>query len=154
MVHRPHGAGTVVSILRPDSAPRECDHYQLDLVASNTRLMVPVEGTGTILRPVSSPRTVEELLATIQQPFSSVDAKGRKRQRHQRRLRAGLRTGRARAVAEVICQPRARSQRRSPNFADRRTLRRATAFLPSELAVVEAIPFEQAEFRVERLATS
>jgi RNA polymerase-interacting CarD/CdnL/TRCF family regulator len=150
MVHRPHGAGTVVSILRPDSAPRECDHYQLDLVASNTRLMVPVEGTGTILRPVSSPRTVEELLATIQQPFSSVVAKGRKRQRHQRRLRAG----RARAVAEVICQRRTRRQRRSPNFADRRTLRRATAFLPSELAVVEAIPFEQAEFRVERLATS
>ena len=154
MVHRPHGAGTVISILLPDSAPRERGHYYLNLVASNTWLMVPVEGAGMILRPVSSPRTSEELLATSQQPFSSVVAKGSKRQRNQRHLQASLRPGRARAVAKVICQLRARSQRTSLSFADRRTPRRATAFLAGELAAVEAIPFEQVEFRVERLATS
>jgi RNA polymerase-interacting CarD/CdnL/TRCF family regulator len=153
VVHRIHGAGTVVAILRPHSAPRECQYYELDLLASDTRLMVPVEGAETILRPVSPPSTVEEALATIQQASSDVAAKGSRRQRSQRRLQASLRTGQVRAVAEVIRRLRARSRRRSLSFTDRRTLRRAIAFLASELALAEAIPFERAKYQVERFAS-
>lgn len=145
VVHRIHGAGTVVAIVQPDSAPKECPYYEVDLVASDTRLMVPVEDAEKILRPVSSPSTVDKALRAIQQP-SMVDVE---QSRWQQRLQATLRTGQVLAVAEVIRWLRARSQRKSLSFTERRTLERATTFLASELALIKGIPFEQAQYQVE-----
>lgn len=150
VVHRIHGAGTVVAIIQPDSAPKECPYYEVDLVASDTRLMVPVEGAERILRPVSSPSTVDKALKAIQQP-SMVDVE---QGRWHQWLQATLRTGRMLAAAEVICRLRARRQRKSLSFTDQQTLERATTFLASELALVKDIPFEQAEHQVERLVMS
>jgi CarD family transcriptional regulator len=149
VVHRIHGAGTVVAIVQP-FAPQECEYYELDLVASDTRLMVPVEGAERILRPVSSPSAVAKALRAIQQPPMVDVEQGRWKER----LRASLRTGQALAAAQVLRQLRARHQRRDLTFADRQLLRRATTFLASELALVRDIPFEQAQYQVERLAMS
>ena len=152
VVHRIHGAGTVVAIVQPDFAPKDCEYYELDLVASDTRLMVPVEGAEKILRPVSSPSAVDRALKAIQQPSSGGMGRGSKRQRWQQQLRATLRTGQVLAVAEVIRRLRARSQRRDLTLTDRRILEQATTFLASELALAKGIPFEKAKYQVERLA--
>jgi len=151
VVHHIHGAGTVVAIVQPDFAPKECKYYELDLVASDMRLMVPMEGAEKILRPVSSASTADKAVRAIQQPLM-VDVERGTWQR--RRLQDSLRTGQALAVAEVIRRLRARSQRRDLTFTDRRILKRATAFLAGELALAKGIPFEQAQYQLERLATS
>ncbi|MEA3346174.1 MAG: CarD family transcriptional regulator [Chloroflexota bacterium] len=151
VVHHIHGAGTIVGLVHPDSAPKDCEYYELDLVASDTRLMVPVEGAEESLRPVSSSGTMDEALKAILQQLPNANVgRGRWRQR----LRASLRTGQALAAAEVLQHLRARHQRRDLTRTDRRLLRKATAFLASEIAVVKKIPFEQAEYQVESLAMS
>jgi RNA polymerase-interacting CarD/CdnL/TRCF family regulator len=150
VVHRIHGAGTVAALFRPDSAPRDGPYYELDLVASDTRVMVPVEGADRTLRSVCSPNAMDRAMEAIQETAAVDGGRGR----HER-LRASLQTGQALAAAKVICQLRAlRQQRRRLTFTDRRILRRATTLLASELALVKDISFDRAEVRVERLAAS
>jgi len=149
VVHRFHGAATVAAVLQPDSAPRDCHYYELDLVASDTRVMVPVEGAERTLRSVCSPSAMDGALEGIRQA-ATIDGG---RRRHER-LRASLQTGQALAAAKVICRLRALRRRRDLTFTDRRILRRATTLLASELALVKDISFEQAEVRVESLAAS
>lgn len=154
VVHRIHGAGTVVAIVEPDFAPKEGLYYELELVASDTRLMVPVKLAEKVLRPLSSARTMNRALRAISQPSSGDAGKGSRRQQWQQRLQASLRTGQPLAVAEVIGSLWGRSQSDSLSFTDRRTLKRATTFLASELALVRTIPLDRAEHQVARLLVS
>jgi CarD family transcriptional regulator len=150
VVHRIHGAATVAAVFQPDSAPRDCQYYELDLVASDARVMVPVEGAEGTLRSVCSPNAMDRAMEAMQEAAGVDGTRGR----HER-LWASLQTGQALAAAKVICRLRAlRQQRRRLTFTDRRILRRATTLLASELALVKDIPFDRAEVRVERLATS
>jgi len=149
VVHRIHGAGTIVAIVRPDNAPKDCPYYEVDLVASDTRLMVPMECAEDILRPLSSSDTVDRAMRVIQRPPTSTVEVGRDKRRQP--LWGALWTGQTMAVAEVIRGLRAQGQRRKLSFTDRQILKRATTFLASEIAVVKGIPFDQAERQVEEL---
>jgi CarD family transcriptional regulator len=154
VVHRIHGAGTVTAILEPDAAPKDCLYYRVDLVASDTKLMVPVDGADDTLRPVSSPHVVEEALQTISQlDDDSRASRGSRWRRRQRLMQAELGTGGMLAVAGVIRRLISLSQSKNLSFTERRTLQRAVAFLASELALAKSIPFDRAEHQVERLAT-
>lgn len=155
VVHRIHGAATVMGIVKPDSAPRECPYYELDLLASDTRVLVPVEGTENTLRSPSSPSAVDEAVRIIQQPVMlNAEKKSQQYHRRQQRLQALLHTGQVLAVAEVVHSlMNYREKRGRLAFGDRLILRRAIAFLASELAVVRDIPFEQAETQLGRMVT-
>jgi RNA polymerase-interacting CarD/CdnL/TRCF family regulator len=154
VVHRIHGAGTITAIIQPDAAPKACPYYELDLVASETRLMVPVEGAEDTLRPVSSSGVVEEALRTISQlsDDDETDRRSSRWRRRQRRMQAELGTGRMLAVAGVIQRLISLGRSKSLSFTERRTLQRAIAFLASELALAKSIPFDRAEHQVERMA--
>ena len=156
VVHRIHGAATVMGIVQPDSAPKECPYYELDPLTSDTRLLVPVEGTEHILRPPSSPSAVDEAVRIIRQPVTlGADKRERYHHRRMQALQARLQTGQVLMVAEVVHSlMEYREKRGKLTFTDRKVLRRAIAFLASELAVVRDIPFEQAERQLGRLAAA
>jgi len=67
VVHRIHGAATVAAVFQPDSAPSDCQYCEPDLVASDTWVMVPVEGAERILRSVCSPCAMDRALEAIPQ---------------------------------------------------------------------------------------
>ena len=149
VVHRIHGAATVSAVSSLDSAPRDCQYCRLDLVSSDTRVMVPVQRAEAILRPVCSSSAMSRALEVTQATITVDGWRGR----HER-LRASLQTGEVLAVAQVICRLRVLRQKKDLSFTDRRILRRATSLLAGELALVKEISYEQAECRVERLAAS
>jgi len=153
IVHRIHGAGTVAAILQPDFAPMECKYYELDLVASDTRVLVPVDAAEDTLRPVSSLGKLEEAMNAVPEPVGRGAERGNGWQRQQQRLQDRLGTGQMPAVAEVIRRLVVRRQRKQLNFSERRILQRAITFLASELALAKGIPLDQAECQVERWTT-
>lgn len=149
VVHRIHGAGTVAAILQPDFAPKECKYYELDLVATDTRVLVPVDAAEDTLRPLSSLSTLEEALNTVPEPANRGVDRGNGWQRQQQRLQDRLGTGQMLAVAEVIRRLVMQRRRKQLSFSERRILQRAITFLASELALVKGIPLDQAERQVE-----
>jgi RNA polymerase-interacting CarD/CdnL/TRCF family regulator len=129
VVHRGHGAATVTGVVRSDSAPMDCRYYQLDLVASDTRVLVPVEHAEETLRPLSSTTAIDGALKAVEGEAKLDRVRGR----HDR-MRAELLTGQVHAAAEVICRLRALKRKRDLTFVDRQIMRRATALLAAEVA--------------------
>lgn len=152
VVHRIHGAATVAAVFQPDFAPKECNYYELDLVASDTRVLVPVDAAADTLRPISSLSTLEEALNAVPEPANRGADRGNGWQRQQQRLLDRLGTGQMLAVAEVIGRLVILRRRKQLNFSERRILQRAITFLASELSLAKGIPLEQAQCRVERWA--
>src|SRR5258705_8939310 len=118
-------------------------YYHLRLLATNSRLMVPIRNTDRVgLRPLYKQTQIKGLIGLLEERSQKAhtDWKGRYRENMEK-----MKTGRLEDVAEVLKNLNEVQKKKSLSFREKKMYDRAKYLLVSEVAIVKGIPEAEAE---------
>jgi CarD family transcriptional regulator len=122
--------------------------YHLRLLATNSRLMVPIANTDRVgLRRLYQQKEIKGLLSLLEERVKKAhtDWKGRYRENLEK-----MKTGRLEDVAEVLKNLNEVSKKKSLSFREKKMYDRAKYLIVSEVAIVKGITEIDAEKVIEK----
>jgi CarD family transcriptional regulator len=143
LVYPNHGVTVVEQIGESPIMGAGDTYYHLRLLATNSRLMVPIGNTDRVgLRRLYQQKEIRSLFSLLEQRVvkSHTDWKGRYRENLEK-----MKTGRLEDVAEVLKNLNEVSKKKSLSFREKKMYDRAKYLLVSEVAIVKGIPEQEAE---------
>ena len=152
LVYPNHGVTVVEQIGESPIMDAGESYYHLRLLATNSRLMVPIRNIDRVgLRRLYQPKEIKGLISLLEQkgPKSHTDWKGRYRENMEK-----MKTGRLEDVAEVLKNLNEVQKKKSLSFREKKMYERAKYFIVSEVAHVREINEREAEDQVEQALTS
>lgn len=148
VVYPNHGVGIVERVVESDLEGQSHACYELRLLATNSRVMVPVDNSERVgLRPLAQPDTVNAVLSQLAETYqsSSVDWKDRYKQNLDK-----MKTGRLDEIAEVLRILAFVQRKKALSFREKKMFDRARHMLVSEIAQVNSSPEAEVETAIER----
>jgi len=118
-------------------------YYHLRLLATNSRLMVPITNTDRVgLRRLYQQKEIKSLMSLLEEKpaKTQTDWKGRYRDNLEK-----MKTGRLEDVADVLKNLHEVQKRKSLSFREKKMYDRAKYLLVSEVAIVKNMPEAEAE---------
>jgi CarD family transcriptional regulator len=148
LVYPNHGVTVVEQIGESPIMDAGESYYHLRLLATNSRLMVPIRNIDRVgLRRLYQPKEIKGLISLLEQKGqkSHTDWKGRYRENLEK-----MKTGRLEDVAEVLKNLNEVQKRKSLSFREKKMYDRAKYLLVSEVAIVKGIPEIEAEKLIQK----
>lgn len=148
LVYPNHGVTVVEQIGTSPVMGTDDTYYHLRLLATNSRLMVPIMNTDRVgLRRLYQQKEIKGLLGLLEQRVQKAhtDWKGRYRENLEK-----MKTGRLEDVAEVLKNLNEVSKKKSLSFREKKMYDRAKYLIVSEVAIVKDIPELEAEKVIEK----
>ena len=143
IVYPNHGVTVVEHIGESPVMGTPDSYYHLRLLATNSRLMVPITNTDRVgLRRLYQQKEIKGLMSLLEEkpPKSHTDWKGRYRDNLEK-----MKTGRLEDVADVLKNLHEVQKRKSLSFREKKMYDRAKYLLVSEVAIVKNMPEAEAE---------
>lgn len=148
LVYPNHGVGVVETIQESllDGSPQRC--YQLRLIGSNSRVMVPIGNSDRIgLRPLTRRNEVGGVFRVLEDgtftPTS--DWKGRYKQNLDK-----MRSGRLTEIADVLKNLNWVQKQKALSFREKKMFERARFLIISEIAQINGLEEREVEQEVDR----
>ncbi|AVX21839.1 MULTISPECIES: CarD family transcriptional regulator [Carboxydocella] len=149
VVYPMHGAGIIESIEEKEIGGKKISYYVMHVPVGNMRVMVPVEkGRALGLREVVSRQTAAEIMDLLQE--EEREPIGNWNLRYRQNMEK-IKSGDARAVAEVVRSLGWRDRQRGLSTGERKMLDTARQILLSELALVWEEEKEKITERLEEV---
>jgi len=143
-VHPQHGVVEVAGIVSRDVGGAETQFYELRLVASDGKILIPVAAAERAgLRPIMSVSEADELLAFVRTPRVGADT--RPFQKRMRIYGEMIRSGDRQAIAEVLRDMFHTSIDKDLSFGERKLLTQARTMLLTEIALAKGVTVEAIE---------
>ncbi len=143
LVYPNHGVTIVEHIGESPIMPAGDSYYHLRLLATNSRLVVPITNTDRVgLRRLYQQKEIKGLLSLLEEKLvkSHTDWKGRYRENLEK-----MKTGRLEDVADVLKNLNEVQKRKSLSFREKKMYDRAKYLLVSEVAIIKGVPEMEAE---------
>ncbi len=148
VVYPSQGVSVVESITTQEFLGEEVRCYNLRLLSTNSRVMVPVSNSERVgLRPLAPPDHVEKVLDRLRD--QSASGEGDWKDRYKANLDR-IKTGDLEAVVDVILCLADVASRKSLSFRERKMFDHARQLLVYEVAEVEDRPVEEVEADIDR----
>jgi CarD family transcriptional regulator len=148
LVYPNHGVTVVEHIGEsPIMDPGE-NYYHLRLLATNSRLVVPIRNTERVgLRRLYQQKEIKGLISLLEAKMvkTHTDWKGRYRDNLEK-----MKTGRLEDVADVLKNLSEVARKKSLSFREKKMYDRAKYLIVSEVAIVKGIPEPEAEKVIEK----
>lgn len=147
-VHPQHGVVEVVGVVERDVGGSKTPFYELKLVASDGKILVPVAAAERAgLRPVMSEAEADSILEFMKTRRPGPDA--RPFQKRMRIYGEMIRSGDRQAIAEVLRDMHRNSVSKDLSFGERKLLTQAQTMLVTELAMAKHTSVEAIERMLE-----
>jgi CarD family transcriptional regulator len=147
-VHPQHGVVEVTGIVDREIGGTMTPFYELRLVASNGKILVPVAAAERAgLRPIMSEHEADEILAFFRTRRPGVDS--RPFQKRMRIYSDMIRSGDRRAIAEVLRDMHRTAASKDLSFGERKLLTQARTMLVTELALAKHVSIDAIESELE-----
>jgi CarD family transcriptional regulator len=148
LVYPNHGVTVVEQIGESAIMGAGDTYYHLRLLATNSRLMVPIRNTDRVgLRRLYQQKEIKGLISLLEErvPKAHTDWKGRYRENLEK-----MKTGKLEDVADVLKNLNEVSKKKSLSFREKKMYDRAKYLIVSEVAIVKGIPEKEAEALIEK----
>src|SRR5881275_3383586 len=148
LVYPNHGVTVVEQIGESAIIGAGDTYYHLRLLATNSRLMVPIRNTDRVgLRRLYQQKEIKGLISLLEaKPTKSpTDWKGRYRENLEK-----MKTGRLEDVADVLKNLSEVAKRKSLSFREKKMYDRAKYLIVSEVAIVNGVSELEAEKLIEK----
>ena len=148
LVYPNHGVTVVEQIGESAIMGAGDTYYHLRLLATNSRLMVPIRNTDRVgLRRLYQQKEIKGLISLLEErvPKAHTDWKGRYRENLEK-----MKTGKLEDVADVLKNLNEVSKKKSLSFREKKMYDRAKYLIVSEVAIVKGIPELEAERVIEK----
>ena len=149
VMHCAHGAGVITE--KKEMQITDTPHYYLviQMLSSNSTLMIPTDRAKESLRPVSERTTLRRLLTSeLAGEPEELSGDYKERQKH---LIDKLKSGETIEWIEIVRDLTFQSEQGHLSLGDRKLLDRAMGLLSGELALAQGVPLEEAEPRLKSM---
>lgn len=147
VVHPMHGAGIIESVTEELLSGAARTYYVFRQAVNGLVLKLPADNCDAIgVRPLSDPAAMDAVLAAI--PSLTVEEERNWNRRYRENMER-LKSGDLTAVALVVKSLMWRDARRGLSTGERKMLHSAKEILLSEMAMVQQLPYEAAERRLD-----
>lgn len=147
VVHPMHGAGIIESVTEELLSGAARTYYVFRQAVNGLVLKLPADNCDAIgVRPLSDPAAMDAVLAAI--PSLTVEEERNWNRRYRENMER-LKSGDLTAVALVVKSLMWRDARRGLSTGERKMLHSAKKILLSEMAMVQQLPYEAAERRLD-----
>jgi CarD family transcriptional regulator len=148
LVYPNHGVTVVEQIGESPVMGTSDTYYHLRLLATNSRLMVPITNTERVgLRRLYQQKEIKGLMSLLEEKPSKThtDWKGRYRENLEK-----MKTGRLEDVAEVLKNLTEVAKKKSLSFREKKMYDRAKYLIVSEVAIVKGIDEPEADKLIQK----
>ena len=147
VVHPMHGAGVIDDIVQEKIGGVIKEYYVFKMPTGGLVLKIPTENSQVIgIRSIISQEAAEKLLHDI--PDLTVESNANWNKRYQENL-TRLKSGDLYQVARVIKSLMQRDSLRGLSNGERKMLHNAKQIMISEIVLVEKVPYQEAETRID-----
>ena len=149
VMHCAHGAGVITEKKEMQITDTPRCYLVIQLLGSNSTLMVPTDRAEERLRPACKRATLRRLLTSeLAGEPEELPGDYKERQKH---LEDKLKSGETIEWIEVIRDLTFRGEQDRLSSGDRQLLDRAMGLLSGELALAQGVPLEEAEPRLQSM---
>jgi len=149
VMHRSHGAGIITEKKKMQITETPHCYLVIQLLGSNSTLMVPTEQAEERLRPACEMAVLHRLLISeLAGELQELPGEYKARQKH---LEEKLKSGETKEWIGVVRDLTCRAEQNSLSAGDRKLLDRSVDLLSGELALTQGVPLEEAESRLKSL---
>jgi len=149
VMHCSHGAGVITEKKEMQITDTPHCYLVIQMLGSNSILMVPTDQAGERLRPVRKRATLHRLLTSeLAGEPEELPQDYKKRRKY---LEHKIKSGETKKWIEVVRDLTYRDEQDHLSSADRQLLDRAMDLLSGELALAQGIPLEEAEPRLKSM---
>ena len=149
VMHYAHGAGVITEKKEMQITDTPHCYLVIQMLGSNSTLMIPTDRAKESLRPVSERTTLRRLLTSeLAGEPEELSGDYKERQKH---LIDKLKSGETTEWIEIVRDLTFRSEQGHLSLGDRQLLDRAMGLLSGELALAQGVPLEEAEPRLKSM---